>query len=139
MSSIIVINNNQEQKKPLKKYPSKKKNIRRISVDKKSPKKIGENILERKFFSDETIETEKEKYIDNLFNENKDNKNGYYSNEEDIIRNNGKETFNKDINNLGNKELFIQLLKFANDLYQKKYIDESQKKILKQLIIMYIK
>ena len=40
-----------------------------------------------------------------------------------------------DMNNIGNKELFIEFLKFTNGIYKDKYFDENQKKLLKQLII----
>ena len=44
---------------------------------------------------------------------------------------------NNNTNN-GNKELFVELLKFANEIYKENYINEKQKKNLKQLIINYI-
>ena len=42
------------------------------------------------------------------------------------------------VNNNGNKDLFVELLKFTNKIYKDKYINENQKKHLKQLIINYM-
>ena len=90
--------------------------------------------------SDKTLKTTNNQNFEKIFNDNKDYKYECIPDYEENIRKNGRKlTFNKEASNIGSKELFIELLKFANDLYQKKYIDESQKKILKQLIIMYIK
>lgn len=83
------------------------------------------------------MKTRNNQNFEKIFN---DNKYEYILDYEENVRKNGRKlTFNKEASNIGSKELFIELLKFANDLYQKKYIDEGQKKILKQLIIMYIK
>ena len=90
--------------------------------------------------SDKALKTRNNQNFEKIFNDNKDYKYEYIPDYEEKVRKNSRKlTFNKEASNIGSKELFIELLKFANDLYQKKYIDESQKKILKQLIIMYIK
>ena len=106
-----------------------------MTVPKKQYKIHQENYEKKKVFSDKTLEKEQYK----LFNAFDDNKQKYNAEDEKNIEyNDRKSNIKKEVNNNGNKELFIELLKFANDLYQKKYIDENQKKFLKQLIIMYI-
>ena len=144
MSSIIVINKNQDEKKQEQelgkpRFGSRKK-CKRMTLQKKNTKLNADNITERKILSDKALKTRNNKNFEKIFNDNKDYKYEYIHDYEENVRKNGsKLTFNKETSNIGSKELFIELLKFANDLYQKKYIDESQKKILKQLIIMYIK
>jgi hypothetical protein len=146
MSSIIVINKNQEvkeqeQDKPINRFGSRKK-CKRMTLQKKNTKlnEDNNNITERKVLSDKALKTRNNQNFEKIFNDNKDYKYEYIPDYEEKVRKNSRKlTFNKEASNIGSKELFIELLKFANDLYQKKYIDESQKKILKQLIIMYIK
>ena len=45
-----------------------------------------------------------------------------------INHNNTNNIANNNTNN-GNKELFVELLKFANEIYKENYINEKQKKI----------
>ena len=139
MSSIIFINENQQQKISIKKSVGKncknRNSKKRMTVPKKQYKIHQENYEKKKVFSDKTLEKEQYKSF-NVFD---DNKQKYKAEDEKNIEYNyRKSNIKKEVNTTGNKELFIELLKFANDLYQKKYIDENQKKFLKQLIIMYI-
>ena len=146
MSSILVINN-EELEKPMKKTKNRKQNARKSShftPEKKNFKLKKEKPIERKIVSDkillknQLIDQNEEKNIFYLINGNKGNK--YIdSDEENIIQKDScKTVLNKEINNIRNKELFVELLKFANDLFKEKLIDESQKKFLKQLIINYM-
>ena len=147
MSSILVINN-EELEKPMKKTKNRKQNSRKSShftPEKKNFKLKKEKSIERKIVSDKIlsknqllVDQNEEKNILYLINGNKGNK--YIdSDEENIIQKDScKTVLNKEINNIRNKELFVELLKFANDLFKEKLIDESQKKFLKQLIINYM-
>ena len=147
MSSILVINN-EELEKPMKKTKNRKQNSRKSShftPKKKNFKLKKEKPIERKIVSDKIlsknqllVDQNEEKNILYLINGNKGNK--YIdSDEENIIQKDScKTVLNKEINNIRNKELFVELLKFANDLFKEKLIDESQKKFLKQLIINYM-
>ena len=146
MSSILVINN-QELKKPIKKMRSKKQNLRKkkhFTPEKKHLKLKKENSNERKIVSDKILsKNQKNKlkegkniyYFINGYKENKFNN----VDEENIIQKDSyKSVFNKEINNIKNKELFIELLKFTNNIFKEKYINENQKKFLKKLIIKYM-
>lgn len=147
MSSILVNNKKQEERNSFKKRRSiKNQNIKKINqlTPEKKNMKIKREVLTkgRKFFSDKILKNHKDihskdKKLKTLYNENKDNKNNG-SEEGEIQKNSCKVLYGKEINNSGNKELFVEFLKFTNDLYKEKYIDENQKKILKQLIIIYI-
>ena len=46
--------------------------------------------------------------------------------------------FDKEGVNFGNKDIYAEFFKFANELYKDNYINENQKIGLKQLIIKYI-
>ena len=147
MSSILVMNS-QELKKPVKNSRSKKQNLRKNShftPEKKNLKLKRENPIERKIVSDkilsknQIIEQKEEKNILCLMNGYKENR--FIDNDEEnniIQKDSCKSVLNKEINNIKNKELFVELLKFSNDLFKEKLIDESQKKFLKQLIINYM-
>lgn len=146
MSSIILVKNKKQEKRiSFKKSGSKIPNIKIVTKstsEKKDIKIKGEApSKERKFMSDKILESQdshprKEKY-NTLNNKNKENKNKGI--EEDVIPKNSCRTlYNKEISNNGNKYLFVEFLKLANDLYKEKYIDENQKKVLKQLIIIYM-
>ncbi len=122
MSSILVNNKNQDQTKKNLHYSDKTK-IKKYGNEEKNNNKISTK--------------------DNIF----DNKILHIKEKQNINKNNFiKEKLNRkqslntvcDLNNIGNKELFIEFLKFANGIYKDKYIDENQKKLLKQLIIIYM-
>lgn len=128
MSSILVNNKDQEQtiknfyysdKTKIKKYGNEKNKVKKqYSYNKFSRK---ENNLVNKILNIKEISN----YNKNQFINNKVNR---------------KPSLNtvSDMNNIGNKELFIEFLKFTNGIYKDKYIDENQKKLLKQLIIIYM-
>ena len=137
MSSILFINNNQKQKIPLKKSVSKNcRNQNAKKVPKKNHKIRKEIYEKKKIYSDKTLDNQQYKIFDTL----EGLREKYIHIDENNIQNNDRKLNIKKMATInGNKELFIELLKFTNDLYQKKHIDENQKKILKQLIIKYIK
>ena len=146
MSSILVTNS-QELEKPMKKIKNRKPNLRKNShftPEKKNLKLKKENPVERKIVSDkillknQLIDQKEEKNILYIINGDKGNK--YIdADEENIMQKvSCKTVINKEINNIRNKELFVELLKFANDLFKENFIDEKQKKYLKQLIINYM-
>ncbi len=118
MSSILVNNKNPEtelQNKNINKMNIKKMKHYTTCEKKKLKSNLG-NISERQTSSDKLLETE---YFKSSLASKKSSKT--------VI-----------VNNNGNKDLFVELLKFTNKIYKDKYINENQKKQLKQLIINYM-
>ena len=129
MSSILVLDKIPKEKKNIKKNGSLNRFENHFNQNKKNIKE-NENLLsERKVVSD--------KYLDNnTFNKEDAIKKTLFNIK--ISKKSINSCMEREINNSENKDLFIKLMKFTNELYKDKYIDENQKKNLKQLIIKYI-
>ncbi len=125
MSSILVINKNDENKNKINKM---EQNLKNGIFDE------SENLSEK---NEKEANYKKEKKLYNSFND-LEGKN-YIKIDEDMIKTNSSKSVEiKNMNHNKNKKLFVEFFKFANDLYKQKYIDETQKKYFKQLIIMYM-
>ena len=122
MSSISVINKNPEEKKNV----NKKRIHSQINPLKKGIKLNGNHLIVRKNVSD--------KYLGkNEFSKETNRKNINKASRKSV-----SSCMERNLNNSSNKDLVVEFFKFVNELYKDKYIDESQKKNLKQLIIKYI-
>ena len=129
MSSLLVINNNREEKKKIKKKESLKKRVKRYSSLENKKIKIKSpmnNLIERKIVSGTSLNSKQINIEENknCFNSERKNSVNYI--------------FDKEGVNFGNKDIYAEFFKFANELYKDNYINENQKIGLKQLIIKYI-
>ena len=158
MSSILVTNKNQEKTMPtLNEKNDNKINLKLDSINVKinsnhknhhdsissteKKEKKGNNIFKLNNFSEKSIDTSIWNLNESERNERRKNNSlfGGNNNQTEVMRKKSSNSvIDKEINNSSNKELFVELLKFANEIYKDKYIDEKQKKILKQLIIVYM-
>ena len=128
MSSILVINQNHKGKKKSKKKESPKKIKRFYSLENNNIKLKMKEINERKIESNKILS-------DNQVKKEGSKKSTFFT---PASKKSVNTDMYKEANNNGKKELFAELIKFANELYKDNYIDENQKIVLKQLIIKYI-
>lgn len=128
MSSILVINQNHKGKKKSKKKESPKKIKRFYSLENNKIKLKMKDINERKIESNKILS-------DNQVKKEGNKKSTFFAL---TNKKSANSDMYKEANNSGKKELFAELIKFANELYKDNYIDENQKIVLKQLIIKYI-
>ena len=128
MSSILVMNNcaenNAQKNQENPKRKSKRIKHNTISEKKNYKHKLGDVMVKKPILSD--------KFLENNITRRKTSKTVIVKS---INNNNNNNNAN---NNNGNKEIFVEFLKFANEIYKENHINEKQKKSLKQLIINYI-
>ena len=130
MSSILVNNcaeNNTQKKNENEQRSNKRIKHNTISEKKNNIHKMGSIATKKPLLSEKFLE-------DNCITRRKTSKTVKVKS---INHNSTNNIANNNTNN-GNKELFVELLKFANEIYKENYINEKQKKNLKQLIINYI-